>query len=79
MANMNLPPLEAAEILAEFDKLLASALEGRFAPAREQLQLVTRLVLNRAYYQVREAESQAFFGLYHAEAEAGIWNICSIC
>src|ERR1019366_8881704 len=24
----------------------------------------------QAYYQVREAESQAFFGLYHAEAEA---------
>ena len=41
-----------------------------FAPAREQLQLVTRLALNRAYYQVREAESQAFFGLHHAETEA---------
>jgi signal transduction histidine kinase len=26
--------------------------------------------LNQAYYQVREAESQAFFGLHHAAAEA---------
>ena len=70
MAKMNLPPGEAVATLAEFDRLLGVALEGRFAPAREQLQLVTRLALNRAYYQVREAESQAFFGIYHAEAEA---------
>jgi signal transduction histidine kinase len=70
MARMNLPPGEALEILTEFDRLLDEALEGSFAPAREQLQLVTRLVLNRAYYQVREAESQAFFGLHHAETEA---------
>lgn len=70
IAKMNLPPAEAVETLGEFDRLLERAFEGRFAPAREQLQLVTRLVLNRAYFQVREAESQAFFGLYHAEAEA---------
>ena len=70
MAKFNLPPGEAFEILEEFDRLLNRALSGGFAPAREQLLLVTRLVLNRAYYQVREAESQAFFGLYHAEAEA---------
>ena len=43
---------------------------GRFDPAREQLQLVTMLALNHAFYRVREAESQAFFGLYCAEAEA---------
>jgi signal transduction histidine kinase len=70
LAKMNLPPDEATEILAEFDRLLGAALEGRFAPAREQLQLVTQLVLNRAYYQVRESESQAFFGLYHAQTES---------
>ena len=70
MAKMNLPPGEAAEVLGEFDRRLENALEGRFAPAREQMLLVTRLLLNRAYYQVREAESQAFFGLYHAETEA---------
>src|ERR1017187_1899724 len=70
LARLNLPLTEVGELLGEFGGLLDAALAGAFAPAREQLQLVTRLVLNRAYYQVREAESQAFFGLYHAEAEA---------
>jgi signal transduction histidine kinase len=70
MAKLNLPPSEAGEILAEFGALLDGALQGAFAPAREQLRLVTWLALNQAYYEVREAESQAFFGLYHAEAEA---------
>src|SRR5437763_216448 len=70
MAKMNFPPGEALETLARFDRLLEGALEGRFAPAREQLQLVTRFALNRAYYHVREVESQAFFGIYHAETEA---------
>ena len=45
-------------------------LAGQFEPEREQLHLATVLILNDAYYQVREAESQAFFGLYHAETEA---------
>jgi signal transduction histidine kinase len=70
LARLNLPLSEVGEILGEFGCLLDPALAGGFAPAREQLQMVTRLVLNRAYYQVREAESQAFFGLHHAEAEA---------
>jgi signal transduction histidine kinase len=70
LARMNLPLAEVCEMLGEFGELLARALDGGFAPPREQLQLVTRLALDQAYYQVREAESQAFFGLYHAEAEA---------
>jgi signal transduction histidine kinase len=70
LAKFNLPPSEAVEVLQESDRRLDAALGGRFAPAREQLLLVTRLVLNRAYYEVREAESQAFFGLHNAEAEA---------
>src|SRR6185295_7388831 len=61
---------EACEILSEFDSLLDRALAGGFAPPREQLALVTRLALNQAYYEVREAESQVFFGLHHAETEA---------
>jgi hypothetical protein len=32
--------------------------------------LVTVLALKEAFYQVREAEAQAFFGLYQAEIEA---------
>src|SRR5665811_695939 len=70
LARLNLPLSEVCELLGEFGELLDTALAGAFVPPREQLQLVTRLVLNQAYYQVREAESQAFFGLYHAEAEA---------
>ena len=67
---MNVPLSEVGELLGEFGVLLEKALGGKFAPAREQLQLVTRLVLAQAYYQVREAECQALFGLTHAEAEA---------
>ena len=70
LAKMNLPPDEAIDIVGEFDVLLERALAGGFAPAREQLRLMTHLILNRAYYQVREAESQTFFGLHHAEKEA---------
>jgi signal transduction histidine kinase len=70
LARLNLPLPEVCETLGEFGELLGAALAGSLAPSREQLHLVTRLVLNQAYYQVREAESQAFFGLHHAEAEA---------
>ena len=70
LARLNLPPGEVGEILGEFDALLDRALAGGFAPPREQLVLVTRLALNQAYYEVREAESQVFFGLHHAETEA---------
>ena len=70
LARLNLPPSEVSESLGEFDALLDRALAGGFAPPREQLVLVTRLALNQAYYEVREAESQVFFGLHHAETEA---------
>lgn len=70
LARLNLPLGEVIEILSEFGGLLESTLAAGFAPAREQLQLVTGLALNQAYYEVREAESQAFFGLYNAETEA---------
>src|ERR1017187_5753125 len=70
LARLNLPLSEAGEILGEFGGLLDTALAGGFAPPRQQLQLGTGLPLNQAYYQVREPESQTFFGLYHAEAGA---------
>jgi len=70
LAKLNVPPSAVNEVLREFDGLLDPVLEGHFEPAREQLQLATVLILNDAFYQVREAESQAFFGLYHAETEA---------
>ena len=70
LAKMNVPPAEVEEMLGVFGGLLEALLGARFQPAREQLQLATILTLNEAYYQVRESESQAFFGIYCAEAEA---------
>ncbi len=70
LAKLNVPPSAVDEVLREFGSLLDPVLAGRFEPPREQLQLATVLILNDAFYQVREAESQAFFGLYHAETEA---------
>jgi hypothetical protein len=57
LAKLNVPPAAVNEVLREFGGLLDPVLEGRFEPAREQLQLATVLVLNDAFYQVREAES----------------------
>jgi signal transduction histidine kinase len=70
LAQLNVSPAELREALAAFAELAEGALEGRFAPAREQLHFATVLALNRAYYRVREAETQAFFGLELAEREA---------
>lgn len=70
LAKWNMTPAEVEELLHEFGGLLDARLGGKFQPAREQLQLATTLSLHQAYYQVRESESQAFFGIYRAEAEA---------
>jgi signal transduction histidine kinase len=70
LARLNVPPSEVNEILTRFGAGVQTALAGRHAPAREQLHLLTILALNAAYFEVREAEAQAFFGLYHAESEA---------
>jgi len=70
LAKLNVPLAEVGQVLREFGALLDPLLAGRFEPAREQLHLATVLILNDAFYQVREAETQAFFGLYHAECEA---------
>jgi signal transduction histidine kinase len=70
LAKLNVPPSALDEVLREFGGLLDPVLAGNFEPAREQLNMATILILNDAFYQVREAESQTFFGLYHAETEA---------
>src|ERR1035437_2423192 len=72
LAKLNVPPSAVDEVLREFGGLLDPVLAGQFEPAREQLHLATILILNDAFYQVREAESQAFFGLYRAETEATV-------
>jgi signal transduction histidine kinase len=70
LAKLNVPPAGVGEALDRFDSLLAPPIAGRFQPAREQLRLATLFTLNQAFYAVREAETQAFFGLYRAETEA---------
>jgi len=66
LAKLNLPP---QEVLAALDgySLPDTAL---FQPALAQLRLGVALALNTAFYQVREAETQAFYGLFRAETEA---------
>jgi signal transduction histidine kinase len=70
LAKLNLPPDQAYAALDGFGALLGAVLGDNFQPAREQLHLATVLALSHAFYEVREAETQAFFGLYRAEAEA---------
>jgi|ERR1017187_5036790 signal transduction histidine kinase len=69
LAKCNLPPDAAGQVLRQFDDMLEPLLQGRFGPSLEQLQWATLLALERAYYRVREAESQALFGIYRAGAE----------
>ena len=70
LAHWNLPPSEVQEALVQFGRMLADTLDGRFAPSREQIHLATVLALTRAYYQVREAETQALFAIHRADAES---------
>jgi len=70
LAKLNVPPGQVKDALREFATLLEAQLPGRFHPAREQLLLATFLALETAFHRVREAEAQAFFGLYRAELEA---------
>jgi signal transduction histidine kinase len=70
LAKLNIAPAQVHEALREFAAMLDPVLAGQFQPAREQLDLAIALALNEAYYQVREAETQALFGIYRAEVEA---------
>lgn len=71
LAKLNVSLEATLEALDQCGRLVDRALEGRFGPAREQLHLATRLVLDQAFYQVREAESRALLALSRAEVEAG--------
>ena len=70
IAKLNLPPDHAYAALDGFAALLGPVLGDSFQPAREQLHLATVLALTHAFYEVREAETQAFFGLNRGQAEA---------
>jgi signal transduction histidine kinase len=77
LAKLNLPPSAILEALEEYDQLLGPKLEAlipeehaNFQWVREQLHFCVILTLNNAYYQVREAETQAFYELFRIELES---------
>ena len=77
LAKLNLPPSAILEALEEYDRLLGPMLESliphehaNFQWVREQLHFCVILTLNNAYYQVREAETQAFYELFRVELES---------
>jgi signal transduction histidine kinase len=77
LAKLNLPPSAILEALQEYDRLLSPMLESlipdehaNFQWVREQLHFCVILTLNNAYYQVREAETQAFYELFRIELES---------
>ena len=70
LAKLNVPPAEVIDALAVYDSALEPVLDEPLLGVLQQLHFRTLLALNRAYYQVREAETQAFYGLVRAEAEA---------
>ncbi len=77
LAKLNLSPSAIVVALGEYDKLLTPVLR-RLSPAecenyrwaREQLQFCVMLTLNNCYYQIREAETQAFYEMFWAELDS---------
>src|SRR5205823_7619448 len=77
LAKLNLPPSAILEALQEYDRLLTARISqwadedvANFQWVREQLHFCVVLTLNNAYYQVREAETQAFYELFRVELES---------
>ena len=77
LAKLNLPPSAILEALQQYDHLhgplltsLMTEEHSNFQWVREQLHFCVILTLNNAYYQVREAETQAFYDLFRVELES---------
>jgi len=77
LAKLNLPPSLVVEALQDYDSLLTPLLRelrpneyANLQWVREQLHFCITLTLNNAYYQVREAETQAFYELFRVELES---------
>ena len=77
LAKLNLSPNRIVEALQEYDLLLTPVLRkldpseySNFQWVREQLHFCVILTLNNAYYQVREAETHAFYELFRVEQES---------
>ena len=77
LAKLNVTPTEIIGALRIYDSVLDPLLRKLlpkgyidFQWTREQLHFCVVLSLNNAFYQVREAETQAFYDLFRAELEA---------
>ena len=77
LAKLDVTPASVLEALSAYDRLLTR--RSRTIPERErqdlrwvarQLDFCVVLTLNNAFYQVREAETEAFFELHDAELRA---------
>ena len=67
LAKLNITPAIVGKALAQYDRLLSGLAEE---PIRRQLRSIAALAVNRAFYEVREAEATAFYGLFRAETGA---------
>jgi signal transduction histidine kinase len=77
LAKLDLRPQEVDAALLEYDKVLAPALRrlppterANFEWVQEQLHFCTVLILNQAFYHVRETESRTFYELARREMAA---------
>ena len=71
LAKLNIAPMELVDTLQVYDREIDALLvKPALQAVRQQLHFRTLLAVNNAYYQVREAETQAFYGLLRAEMDA---------
>lgn len=77
LAKLNVSPAEVVHAIREYEDLVEPLLANRYArdmggfeAARARLYFCSVLTVNNAFYQVREAETQAFYGLLRAEMDA---------
>jgi len=68
LAKLNIPPATVVAALEEYARLLGP--ESNLHWVVEQLNFCVILTLNNAFYQVREAETKAFYDLFRIEVES---------
>lgn len=81
LAKLGLTPASVVSGLSEYEKLLQRWVDPFYkteaadlAWVRSQLHFLVILTLNNAFYQVREAESHAFYELFRVEVESRTWE-----
>jgi signal transduction histidine kinase len=78
LAKLNVAPGDVLDALRDYDLGIRRLAAGGDVPnpeafqiSRQEMYYRSLLTVHHAYYQVREAETQAFYGLVRAELEAG--------